>query len=313
MKNLIYILFATLILSSCSSENDNIPSSNDGTKLYTVTLSIQNPSLIVDQSQIRSTEDESTIDKLVVSLYKSTGEIYTNIPYATDSIKKEDGSFQITLQLPANNYKVAILGSNITNSFLYPETKDFYTDYYYGYAFSNAGVFYNTTDFAVQPIDEAQIITPIELQPMWSTINIAIQDAQTFDVPDETNALEFVVKPLYNGFGMYDKLATNNERPGISRSIVDLNIVRANSSYRNTVIVSKTIADKNKLSISINYLKKGSDSEYTILGTRDLKIPNINLENGYHYNINGYLNRKTNQSKNISLVEFNKKDINIEF
>lgn len=144
---------------------------------------------------------------------------------------------------------------------------------------------------------------------MWSYIDINIKDAQTFEVPEGTNAIQFEVNPLYYGFGVKSKLATFKDE---NLTIVSLEAVRANPIFNLRKIVTKTDAENNTIGANIIYLK--IDGDTTILESRKLEVPQTSLENGYYYNINGNLgSKKSGQSTNISLGEFNKEDIEIEF
>lgn len=333
MKKILFFLSTIFILSACSSDNDPINSGNTDDIKYPVTLNIEVPKITIETSTLRALTTIADGDPIFYNLviYKESGEVYYQMFYDLEhnwgsngfntsnifSISESNMSTQ--LSLPIGKYHIAMLihkkdvrHPNTTINTLGGPLVNYDVDFFNPVNpseanYHNGGIYFNIADFTVVASKTDQSIS-MELQPMWSYIDVNIEDAQTFDVPEGTNALQFFVNPLYYGFNVKNKLAPFEDNRPI---IVSLDSIRTSATFNLRTTVSKSIAD-NTISTKINYLK--IDGETTILETKQLPIPNASLENGYYYNIHGNLgNKNSGQSMNISLGSFAKDDINIQF
>lgn len=322
MKKLIYILTLAVIstLTACSSD-DNYTVPDSAEKNYTVNFKIQDSFLNVEESEIRSTQSKDSI-LLKIFVFDEKG-IISNYKNDTINLNEiQNNVFDISMEFSAGKYTIAFIA---TKNFAYQSLSNIYmysTSYseverwnssgteYTGLS-DNRDVFYNSIEINVaenQPIQDESV----SLNPMWSYLNINISDAKTFDVPEGTEAIEFDIKPRYVGFGFSDKLATKPYTLDKETDIISIESVRENSTFTYKAALSETNGDNN-VSINVKYLKNDANSTI-VLDTRELKIAQTTLKNGYKYNINGKLgSQNSRQSMNISLGEFNKEDVNIGF
>ena len=333
MKKVLFFLSTIFLLSACSNDNDPINSGNTDDIKYPITLNIETPKIEIETSTLRALTPIADGDPILYYLviYKENGEIYYTYDYlvepgynssnglGADNIFISDGAnISTALLLPAGNYHIAMMihrkdskHPNTTINPLAGPLINYNVDFFnpvniYESIYHNGGVYFNTADLSVVTSETAQNLS-MELQPMWSYIDVNIEDAQTFEVPEGTNSLQFVVNPLYYGFNVKSKLAPFiDDRP----IIFSLDSIRTNPAFNLRTTVSKSVAD-NTISTSIKFLK--IDGDTTVLETKQLPIPSSNLENGFYYNIHGSLSKNAGQSMNISLGEFNKEDVNIEF
>ena len=306
-------MFATLF-TSCSNDNDNLISDNKE-KLYTVNFKIKNTQFKIEESDLKSISSEEVL--LNVFFYAEDGYISGHKELI---VNLNDAYFDLSAELLAGDYKVAFVvstlyhGLSLTNYYSYP------IDYFElsrhvasfpNIIYDNRDVFYNNKEINVSG-NQASQDEVVELNPMWSYLKINILDANIFDVPEGTEMLGFDIKPRYAGFGIANKLATKPYVIDESKDLVSLDSIRMNSNFTYTAALSETEGD-NSISVNIQYMKKDADS-IIVIGTRELKISQTTLKNGYNYNIKGKLGSKNSgQSMNISLGEFNPKDEVIEF
>ena len=328
-KLLLLLLAATTIFSSCSSDSDSINNggdSNVNAKKYTVNLNVKSAGFEVDKTPMKSA-DEKVRKIFQYVIYNEDGSVYSDSLYIENQVPpmiNDQGEINIQLQLPEGKYHLAILYMPTYNIRQYPEDcklspKNFNTDYYsntppLNMRWDNQNVFYQVTDLNVLA-NEDNSINSIELEPMWSEVELKLSDIQTSKVPDETEALIVYFTPSYSGFGIKSKTAS---------FVIPKDTIRASLVYptkSDTLTINYLVAKgvDNSMGISIHYVKKTSTySNFTTISKKEIKLEN-KLENGYHYKIGGKLGNydgytdNNNQSFNISLGDFNKEDVNIEF
>lgn len=334
MKNLLCFATTILLLISCSNDNNITSPINENNLKYIVNLKVEIP---IEEIQAPSLKAKSEIlegDPLFynITIYKETGEVYyayyNSVEYDSgtesgyrgnyNTFTSDGNTYSTILNLAPGNYHIAMLihrkDAKHPNSSIHSVdpignyNNDSYNSAIAGLTkYHNGGVYFNTADFTVVALEKDQNLS-MQLKPMWSYIDININDAQTFAVPDGTNALQFIVSPRYYGFYVKTQLAPfKNEKP----IIVPLDSIRSASIFNLRNTVSKSILTDNTISASIKYLK--IDSDTTILGSKDLYIPNASLENGFYYNVYGNLGNPNEKSMTISLGSFAKEDVNINF
>lgn len=321
-----YILIAlTILITACSSDNDNFSvSNNQENKTYTVNFNVKPTNLSIEESPLKRSMNNGDVYFFQCVVYDQNGDFLLDVVYNsyTHPELTNKSIIPFSLGLPVGNYRVVFISiiydEDISSgSIIGSDSK--YTDYYiksvqgFENTYDNEGVYFENLDLTIVESDKP-IEKDVVLKPMWSNLNILIEDAQTFDVPAGTDALQFVVNPHYYGFALDTKLAKDMYPNSDKFGIVALNSVRLNSTYTFSTSLCESEFN-NDLQIKINYLKTTSDSTYTILASRDLKIGQTSLQNGYNYDINGSLgsSKAPEQSMNISLGEFNKEDVLIEF
>ena len=312
MKHLLYITIA-ILLSACSNDNA-IDNSVNSEKTYPVSFSITDASFNVDENNLRSTND-STKFRLFVYFYNEEGEIanYEGKIYDLNT----NGLYSYKKDLLPGKYYVSFLTIKSVKEYDYIPLSypyNFYTDYY---NYSTENVYYATAEITVVVNNNTTQTENIDIKPMWSQLNVKIGDAQTFDVPEGTEALHFVVTPDFYGFGFENKLASKSNQIHYSNwvdpSIVKIDDIRENPTFTYTTSVSKTNLN-NTLGISIQYVKLNNDTVSEVLQTRQLKIANTEIDNGFIYSVKGNLGSKNSTNGfNISLGEFNKEDVVIDF
>lgn len=312
MKQLLYITIA-ILLSACSNDNA-IDSPTDSDKTYPVSFNITEASFNIDESNLRTTGDSTKL-QMFIYFYKADGKIYNYEEKIYDL--NTTGSYAYTKDLLPGKYYVAFLTIKSVNKSDYTPLYypiGFSADYYPG---SSKNIYYATTEITVVANNTTTQTESIDIKPMWSQLNVKIGDAQTFDTPEGTQALVFNVTPNLYGFGFENKLASKSNQIHYSNwvdpSIVKIDGIRKNATFTYTTSVSKTNAD-NTLGVNIQYVKLNNDTISEVLQTRTLKIANTTVDNGFIYSVKGNLG-STNSSNgfNISLGEFNKEDVIINF
>lgn len=315
MKQLLYITIA-ILLSACSNDNA-IDNSIDSNKItYPVSFNITNGSFKIDESTLRATDDDTKL-RLVIYFYNAEGKI-ANLEELVYDLNTT-GSYPYTKDLLPGKYYVAVIAIKSIYNFeplMFPS--NFFSDYCTRTT-STEGVYYETAEVTVVADNNETQTESIDLKPMWSQLNVKIGDAQTFDIPVGTEALRFNVNPNMYGFGIENKLASKTFEELhpyykiADASIAKIDSIRQNPTFTYTTSVSKTSAD-NTLSINIEYVKLKNDTVSEILQTRQLKIANTQVENGNIYSVKGNLgSTNTTNGFNISLGEFNKEDVVIDF
>lgn len=325
MKKYIFILtIISAFLTSCSSE-DLPTTAIDKETTYPITFKIANP-LSVEGVPFRSVKSKNEgLESIEMRIFNEIGDCLTFLMLNQDNKAQwlqPNGSANIELSLPKGNYILNFF--TVLDSSLYGYGGPFLHSGMYNYFefyVPNEGTkgYYESLKINVAGTNET-VEKDIVLKAMWSNVNITLEDAQTFSVPEGTDALRFDVSPLYTGFNLDTKLATvkapddflsdfNKSRT----NLISLDSVRLNPTYTALKYVYQTLPENGNLAIKVNYLKTKGTTEPVVLKTRELQIPDISIENGYNYNISGKLDVSNGQSMNISLGEFNKEDVVIEF
>lgn len=338
MNKLLFFISTIFLLVSCSKDNNVLNPTDPSDTKYKVILNVDVPKVSIETSPLKVAVADGDPIFYNLVIYKNSGEIYYDWYYDvvnnSSSTKpanvnnenvniftNTENKISTPLLLPPGDYHIAMMiyrkdvkHPNTSLSPIY--TENYNTDNFGSYLvkaknnkIDNGGIYFNTTDLTVIASAKDQSLS-MELKPMWSYIDVNIENAQTFEVPEGTNALQFVINPLYYGFNVKTKLAPFiDDRP----IVISLDSIRAASTFNLRNTVSKSILESNKISTTIKYLKIGTDT--IVLQTKELPISNL-LENGYYYNIHGKLgnsNTNSSQTMNISLGSFAKDDVNINF
>lgn len=331
MKRILLYFSISLLLTACSSDNATLPSIEDDAT-YPVTINANFPQFEVSTIQKATVNDgEPLFYELII--YKETGEVFYNWEYLVEENWSSNGygdttnlftfdgtKASIKMSFPEGKYHVGVFifrkDASHPSININPLTVvSNYDSDFYGYLCDgnpycdqhNRGIYFNTTDIAIVKSETSQNVN-MELQPMWSYIDVIIDDAKTFKVPEGTNAVKFNVNPRYYGFTVKTKLGVyQNEEP----IIVPLNTIRANETYKLRVITTEAPANSdNTIKVSLDYLYLVNDSTYTILDTRNLQMTETPLKNGKTYEIEGKLTQTESGLKmNISKNSFYKEDI----
>lgn len=326
MKQIILLINILLVIlfSACTNGTDLVINNEEET--YPIQFVVIDPTLQMEGSPLRSTSQTRYLTSIELRVYNEDGDQIMNLYYydKTDW-QMVDGKAYISLSLPKGVYHFGFYTiSSYSNTSSYYSSVDLqinkhnYFSYYYPYESTHN--YYESITTTVEPTNQT-IEQEITLKPMWSNLNLTIEDAQTFDAPEGTDALQFIVNPLYLGFSLKERIATqkapNNFISVFSKyksNTVSIDSIRSNSSFIYPTYVYQTLPENGNLAIKINYLKTKNVTDTIILKTRELQLPNITIENGYSYNIKGRLDsKKSGEEMNISLGEFNKEDVLIEF
>lgn len=333
MKKIIFLLASILLFTSCSNDEPVLATENNAPR-YAVSLNAKIPSFNVENTPFaKSAIAEGDPIFMTMSLYKENGELISTENYdpelvLLDPLQTNNSFFEVAANsisfdflLEAGKYHLSLLVHR--KDAKYPNTTiqsiiatnyntDVYGEFYDNTNMSevlhNGGVYFNTVDLNIVALDRTQKVD-LELQPMWSHIDINIKDAQIFEVPEGTTALQFVLNPLYYGFSVKNKLALYADQRPI---VVPLDSIRANPVYNLRKTTTKTDAANNTIGLTVNYVKEEANSTLTVLKSQQLAIPSTSLENGNYYNISGNLGSGT-QDMSISLGTFSPEDVVIEF
>ena len=309
MRQLLYITI-TVLLSACSSES--LPTFDNTDKTYPVNFKITDASFNIEEGNLKSTDNDTKL-RLYTYFYNANGEIANYEEKAYDL--SNTGSYTYTKDLLPGKYYVAFIADKNKTSadkagFYIP--KSFFTDYYNK---SSQGIYYTTAEITVVAGNNNTQTESVNIKPMWSDLNIKIGDAQTFDIPEGTDALVFEVTPDLFGFGIQNKLASEPYPSYVKHKpdVIKVETVRANPTFTYTKALSKTGGD-NSISVNLKYVKLDNDTVAATIQTRELSIVKSELDNGFIYSIKGNLG-SNNPSNNfsISLGKFNPENTIIEF
>lgn len=329
MKKIFYLFtIISAFLTGCSSE-DLSTTGTDKEATYPINFKIANP-LAVEGTPFRSSSAEDMrLDFLEMGVFNESGDLLMNFMFNKNNQSawlQPDGTAQIGLSLPKGVYyiyfftikdlKISNIARPLLTDPIYNKDDNYFTSYVYTDAIN---CYYESIATTVAPTNQT-IEQNITLKPMWSNLNLTLNDAQTFNAPEGTDALQFVVSPLYVGFHLNTKLATDKVSENwvsimskYKTNTISLDEIRANATFTYPTYVYQTLPENGNLAIKVNYLKTKNTTDTIVLKTRELQIPDITIENGYNYNISGKLDAGNGQSMNISLGEFNKEDVVIEF
>ena len=326
----IFLLFTivTALFNACS--NDNTLVSDNEVETYPISFRITTP-LAIDGSTFKSTAGSEKILDIALSIYDEKGSLVTSFLYNRGESRPdvqylEDGSTQIQVSLPKGIYHLAFYtietasNSPIKSLSLVMPIIRSVENFSDAYPLEGTYNYYESITTTVAPTNQ-DIDREITLKPMWSNLNITLDDAQKFNVPEGTDAIQFIVSPLYTGFHLNTKLSTNKVSDNwvsvysdYKTNIISLDQIRANATFTYPTYVYQTLPENGNLAIKLNYLQTKNTTDTIILKTRELQIPDITIENGYNYNIKGNLDAvNNNQSMSISLGEFNKEAVEINF
>ncbi|PXV69091.1 hypothetical protein CLV62_101360 [Dysgonomonas alginatilytica] len=285
MKKLSLFLMALFVLASCS--NDEYPDSQAKAKTQKVNFEVESSSFKLTSSSLKSSAIPSQY-LLQYIFYNETGGVFLNkVLYAEDVAKiVTDTHVPLSIELPEGKYHVAIM-STIYSTVLNPELyiikpENYHTDYYLK-TISNIGlsnnqfVYYETFDLTVAENTSTQ---NVELKPMWSMIELVIENAKTFKVPAETEDLSLVLDTYYDGFYIESKLSKK------TTPTVNISLLRMLEDVRkeNTVSFSlpTSINEDKYITLKINYRK----SQGTVIIDSQV-IKTFQPENGKNYLISG--------------------------
>ncbi len=320
-----------ILFSSCSSDNDtpidNGLGSNITEKKYTVNFDIKSAGFEVDKAPMRSLNGYSTYLQIVV--YKQAGEVYSDTlitPEMMTGVITDDGKLPFSVTLPEGSYHVAFMHSTYNKGGALDATPEkiklkptnFYTDTYgggirgliKGGVDANIGNYYQTIDITMPNLSQNSI-AQIELEPMWSTVSIAIEDLTP---PSNCNFISIDLAPSYILYNLSDKLAPYDMgthrfltdydggldpvKPGVNNGTVGINLN-----------VSKTSSENNQMKLIIRWYK---DETRALIVTSEIDL-HTQVENGLHYKVRGKLADIPGESMSVSLTPFNKEEIDIPF
>lgn len=328
MKKILFLLFATtMFATSCSNEDpimDNSPSNN--VKTYDVTFTIENKGFDVDEQPFTKALNDAFHSDIDVVVYKESGEVYAtyshapNFPDTTGSIKQELSyvpEYSLSLKLPEGKYHVAF--AYYLESFMW-YTSNYFTDTiqsrYPGqanYRDDNMFLYYASVDLDVSAQSTTEPI-PVILNPMWSEVQVDL-DVTDFNImPEGADRVIFGVTPDYTGLSVSTQLApiaprlTTSGKSSSGYTALDKN----QTTYSTTYSIAKTAEENNNLKFYVKFVN-GEIPNQTLISEQvyDLKTQ---VENGYKYKVKGTIKSDNpSQAMSISLGEFSKEDININF
>lgn len=318
MKKLLFILPIVILFASCGNDSDiiNLP---EDTKTYDVTFNVSNFKL--ETTPLNSKGSVAGPERYYYRyiIYKQDGSLLKD---SIKPIKDELTSLTITEKLPAGKYNLAIMTAHKTTfidisdptlaSTLVPE--NFNTDYCFGNVWvagwrDNKNIYYNTIDFNIG--NNAENSIDLELDPMWSTIDVNITDAATCGIPDGTTAIKCVIDPFYYGFNIKTKVSSVSWNNSSIHNIISSSCKGVEQFRESGTIPQICIAESKNITVKAIYLKRLSESDNgEIIGERI--IYKGNLDKGIHYKFTGALGNYTSEGEtsfNITKKGFSEKEI----
>ncbi|MDR2948123.1 MAG: hypothetical protein LBV71_02845 [Prevotella sp.] len=307
MKKLFFVLFATILFASCSSESDDttVPEG----KTYKVTFNVSNFDM-----ETKPLKAESLGQALYYTIYEKESGKAIKFRYHNRSA----GNAQVVEDLPAGSYYIVFIsayraldGININ----WTEDPDganvditnlnFYTDYCYGStyiaypAYKHYGLYYEKVSFTVG-VGNEEVNKDVELQPKWSNISVQITDGETCTLPEGTTLVDISISPLYYGFNIADGIPSKNYGEDLTAHFQSLSATSV-SDFREKGLSNKFIMASKGATAKLVFIKH-TMSTTEILGER--VIYKGDFEGGKKITLKGTLgNTVTNASFNLSLGE----------
>ena len=136
MKKYIFLFsILSVILSSCSSDNDPISQNTDQDPIkYKVNLNITSLGFEVDKVPLKSTYPNSA-SFLQVIIYNESGTVYSDTIVEETALSAENNTSSMRLELPKGNYYISVFNriydsytSKLEDVVIIPN--DYETDYY---------------------------------------------------------------------------------------------------------------------------------------------------------------------------------------
>jgi hypothetical protein len=316
MRKLLFFIAAAVLFVSCSNTSEDFSEQKD-TQNYDVTFGISG--FKVDAEPLQSKADASRYYCRYV-IYNEDGSL------RKDSIIRMDNALtnlSISEKLPTGKYNMAIMHSAKTLfqdvsdpnlvSVLKPE--NFNTDYCEGNIWiatgrDNKEIYYQTVGFSVVK-DNANTVD-VELEPMWSTIDINVTDAATCNVPENATAIACVVEPFYYGFNIKTKVPTVSN-PTIVHNSTTHTWIGVSDFQAGTTPTTIAVAQSKDVTIKLVYYSYGEYDQGTIVGERT--IYNGDLERGLNYKFTGKIGNGTSEGEaafNITKKGFAEKEVPFE-
>lgn len=305
MRKTLFILFATILFASCSSDSDDVVPTDNG-KTYKVTFNVSN--FEVDEKPLKA---ESLGQGVYYTIYeKESGK----------AIKFRYGGYSpiVVEEVPAGSYYIvfisayrALSGINI-NWAENPDGSDvditdfnFYTDYcngstYIAYpSYQNYGLYYGKVGFTVG-VGNEEVNKDVELQPKWSNVSVQITDGETCTLPEGTTTVDIAISPYYYGFNIADGIPSKNYSEDSFAFFQSLSATNV-SNFREKGLSGKYIMASKGATAKLVFIKH-TMSTTEILGER--VIYTGDLEGGKRITLRGTLGNSTSSaSVNLSLAD----------
>jgi len=321
MRKLLLFFVTSILLVSCSSGNDDIDSPPVDGKKYEVKFEVKSEFFQVEEEPLKGNRagnwDGTRLCQVVA--YKESGESYASKVYLDEDLRKNldaNGQLPMSLELPKGNYHIAIVSSyyNPAHPQYYQiNPQNYNTDYFSNVSVSNLsrdnrGMYYETFEISIS--ETSTNTREVVLQPMWSTMELILDNVQDLIVPEGTMYVEFRVAPVCLGFYVKSKLPKTTERDG---NVDPLGIIEMNQfPAENQLIYKKMVVPTQDLEVSVvvNCLNR----EFAIIHTKELAKTNI--KNATNYKVSGNLGNITNEDSSrfgIKLGEFTGETVEVPF
>lgn len=331
MKNLIYTLFATaILLTSCSNENDPyIYNPIDQTKTYEINFALENKGININKDPLTKALDNNDNSAMDVVVYKESGEVFKTYQYSlnaldtTGSLKKDNsGKYKLSLILPEGKYHIAF--GYFLESFKWTANNYFTDKIVSRYPNQtlpdgvkgrndNYCLFFSKVDVTV-PLSSPTDTIPVTIKPAWSNVYVTVNTKDITDLPEGATGVYFGINPDYRGLNISTELATDtiSYYESITNKIYTGTTALGQDSLKLYYPISATTDANNNLKFYVQFVKE-SNNVKTVISEKIYDL-NRKLENGYNYNIKGTIKSdRSNQSMNISLGSFSKEDVVINF
>jgi len=299
MKKLLSTLTAVAILASCSDSDGTYIEDN---KTYKVAFNVTE--FVIENESLGKTAIELPLrgGYFEYVIYKEDGSVLKANVIPQSSTPTE--TFTIDEELPAGKYDVAIMYAlaETNNRGVIYSPSNYNTDYCIGNLFivkgtTNEDIYFKTFPLTVTANDNT-IPVNVDLEPMWSEIDIKITDGDTFVLPEEANLVGCFLSPDLSGFSIKSQKPTK-EKVYVGGYTPD-RLCTTKAAIREEGGVFGTIASENDdVTIKLIFAEHSEYENFKKWGEKIIYKGKI--EKGYRYTFTGAIGNQSSSNGSAGL------------